>query len=421
MNLERLSESCKRESELRARCEELEEKVAQVKIMPGLDGEILAALADLGYKGIVLEAYGAGGIPFSENENKNIDSAVKRLTKQGIVCVCVTQCLYDGVHMNRYEVGIKAVEAGIIPAGKYSAEAATVKLMTALGREIFPPIYFPQSYTLFPTWPIFDKIGTIALFILSMFMLIFPKFLGLIVYLLQNKDKKLIGGRLGAIKSVFSEIVISALFAPIMMMFQSKFVFDILTGNAVSWNTQNRDETGTSFAEAFRRHIWHTVLGIVTTIVVWYHAHDLFWWMLPITLGLILSIPVSVLTSRESLGLWFQKHHLFVIPEELREPAIIGKARKYRQKLESLRPSQPGVELVVCDGQANALHLLMLAVNGPAPQSDAVTTAAAQIKLENYINHKMPLDLSRDEEVSLLYDRDALNQAHLALRLEGRL
>ena len=115
---------------------ELEEKVAQVKIMPGLDGEILAALADLGYKGIVLEAYGAGGIPFAENENKDIDSAVKRLTEQGIVCVCVTQCLYDGVHMNRYEVGIKAVEAGIIPAGKYSAEAATVKLMTALGRKM---------------------------------------------------------------------------------------------------------------------------------------------------------------------------------------------------------------------------------------------------------------------------------------------
>ena len=90
----------------------------------------------MGYKGIVLEAYGAGGIPFSENEDKDIDKAVKRLTEKGMVFVCTTQCLYDGVHMDRYEVGIKAVEAGIIPAGKYSAEAATVKLMTALGRKM---------------------------------------------------------------------------------------------------------------------------------------------------------------------------------------------------------------------------------------------------------------------------------------------
>ena len=64
-----------------------------------------------------------------------------------------------------------------------------VGLMTALGREIFPPAYFPQSYTLFPTWPIFDKIGTIALFILSMLMLIFPKFLGLIIYLKENRGQ----------------------------------------------------------------------------------------------------------------------------------------------------------------------------------------------------------------------------------------
>lgn len=115
---------------------ELEEKVMQIKIMPGIDSRFLFALADMGYKGIVLEAYGAGGIPFSENEDKDIDKAVKRLTEKGMVFVCTTQCLYDGVHMDRYEVGIKAVEAGIIPAGKYSAEAATVKLMTALGRKM---------------------------------------------------------------------------------------------------------------------------------------------------------------------------------------------------------------------------------------------------------------------------------------------
>ena len=290
-------------------------------------------------------------------------------------------------------------------------------IMIALGRDIFPPVYFSEARSLFPNWPVFDKIGTIMLFVISMLMLFLPKFLGLIVYLLQGGAEL----RKGAVKSVFAEIVISTLMAPVMMLFQSKFVLDVFLGRDAGWKTQNRDDTSTSWRYACQRHGWHTFFGVLTLAVVWRYTPELFWWMLPITLGLILSIPVSVLTSRESLGLWFQKHHLFVIPEELREPAIIGKARKYRQKLESLRPSQPGVELVVCDGQANALHLLMLEVNGPAPQSDAVTTAAAQIKLENYINHKMPLDLSRDEEVSLLYDRDALNQAHLALRLEGRL
>lgn len=115
---------------------ELEEKVAQIKMMPGLSCEILFALAKAGYRGFVIEAYGAGGIPFSSDRDRDISGAVRTLTQQGIVIVCVSQCLYDGVHMKRYEVGIKAVKAGVIPAGKLTAEAATVKLMAALGRKM---------------------------------------------------------------------------------------------------------------------------------------------------------------------------------------------------------------------------------------------------------------------------------------------
>ena len=114
---------------------ELATKVAQVKIQPGLDSDILYMLADKGYKGIVLEAYGAGGIPFGSGDDCDITAAAAKLIKRGIVIVCTSQCLHDGVHMDRYEVGIKACRAGIIPAGKLSSEAAAVKLMTALGQK----------------------------------------------------------------------------------------------------------------------------------------------------------------------------------------------------------------------------------------------------------------------------------------------
>ena len=197
-----------------------------------------------------------------------------------------------------------------------------VGLSAALGRNIFPPEYFPTTYTLFPTWPIFDQIGVISLFVFSIFMLIFPKFLGLIIYLRQNKASE-IGGVFGAIKSVLSEILFSALSAPIMMMFQSKFVFDIFAGNDAGWKTQNRDETGTSLAEAWQRHRWHMILGIVTSLIVWKYAHGLFWWMLPITIGLILALPISMFSSREEYGIAARKHHYFIIPEEIKIPEIL--------------------------------------------------------------------------------------------------
>ena len=248
-------------------------------------------------------------------------------------------------------------------------------------------------------------------------MLIFPKFLGLMIYLLQNRDKKKIGGRWGALKSVLTEIVFSALMAPIMMMFQSKFVFDIFAGRDAGWKTQNRDDCATSFRLALERHFWHMTLGILTMVVVYFYAPELFWWMLPITIGLTLSVPISMLTSLESAGRWCRSHNFFVIPEEVDEPAIIVSARKYYAKLSQKKEEVYGVTLVVRDSIMNALHLMMLPVNGPAPEFAKKVLDSAQIKLENYINHGLEPDLSKEEETALLCSPEILKKAHLALRL----
>ncbi len=294
-----------------------------------------------------------------------------------------------------------------------------VGTMIVLGRGIFPPVYFEEVRTLFPVWPIFDKLGTIALFAISMFMLIFPKFLGLIVYLRENKNKAKIGGRIGALKSVLTEIVISALCAPIMMMFQSKFVFDIFAGNSVSWNTQNRDDTGTSFREAVLRHRSHTLLGIISTIVIWFYAHSIFWWMLPITIGLIFSIPISMFTSRVSNGQWFKNKKFFLIPEESDMPKILKEAKAFQKKLEQQQGALKGVELLVNDSVLNAMHIAFLDINGPAPEFSRDVWQNAEIKLENYLNYGKEMDLSKEEETALLYNPEMLQQANIMRYLKG--
>ena len=50
------------------------------------------------------------------------------------------------------------------------------------------------------------------------------------------------------------------------------------------------------------------------------------WWLLPVVGALILSIPLSVYTSRVTLGRALRKARLFVIPEELRPPREIHAA-----------------------------------------------------------------------------------------------
>lgn len=286
-----------------------------------------------------------------------------------------------------------------------------------LWQEFFPPVYFEVERTLFPVWPIFDKLGTIALFIISMFMLIFPKFLGLIIYLKDNKNKKLVGGWLGAPKSVLTEIVISALSAPIMMMFQSKFVFDIFAGNDAGWSTQNRGDRGTSFKEAWNRHFWHMLLGVIATVVIWFYANSLFWWMLPITIGLIFAMPISMITSRVKVGHFFRKHSFFVIPEEVEVPLILQRAKDYAALLASNVSQLKGVELIIRDREMNALHLLMLPINGPAPEFSKEVSENAQIKLDNYLQHGREMDLSKDEELALLYNPTLLLQSCISTYL----
>lgn len=288
-----------------------------------------------------------------------------------------------------------------------------VGMAIALGRNFFPPVYFQEVRTLFPVWPIFDKIGTISLFVISMFMLIFPKFLGWIIFL-KNNSFEHIGGGISSLKSVLSEIVISVLTAPIMMMFQSKFVFDILTGNDAGWSAQNRGDKGTSLAEAWARHKWHMGLGIAATIVIWLYAHSLFWWMLPITTGLMFSIPISMFLSRVSVGQFFKRHKYFIIPEETNSPLILQRAQFFEKELEVLLPIFRGVELIVKDSVMNALHLMMLNVNGPAPEFSEEVSNNAQIKLENYLTFGKVMELSKEEELMLLYDPEILKTAHIS-------
>ena len=286
-----------------------------------------------------------------------------------------------------------------------------VGLMTALGREIFPPAYFPQSYTLFPTWPIFDKIGTISLLFLSLFMLIFPKFLGLFIAIGQERGRHRLQKAWYLTKSVLVEIVLSALIAPVMMMFQSRFVFEIFTGHAVSWNAQQRGDQRTTFADAVHYHWGHTLLGIVTLAVVVLYVKPLFWWMLPITAGLILSIPVSMLTSQAQIGVWAKRHHFFVIPEEVHIPEVIKKARRFEQLLVTVSRQSYGVEAVVTRNDLNAVHLLLLSVNGPAPAITQEQLQNAQLKLENYLNHHVSMNMTNEEAIALLYHPEILERA----------
>ena len=161
------------------------------------------------------------------------------------------------------------------------------------------------------------------------------------------------------------------------------------------------------------------LLGIGSLIVIRLYAPSIFWWLLPVTIGLVLSVPISVVSSRVAVGKWFEKHKYFIIPEESDAPHILRQAEKYAAKLSMASFGRKGVELVVSDSIMNAVHLSMLPSNGPAPEFSKEVLQNAQIKLENYLNHGKKMELNKEEELALLYDAALLTQANVARFLKA--
>ena len=118
---------------------DLDDRVMTLKLVPGTKPELLKMLADMGYKGIVLETFGAGGVPTDESP-LSLLPAIDYAIRKGVTLVCTTQCTYDGVHLDTYEVGVRALQHGVLSGHRHTVEALVAKLMLALAASDDPQV-----------------------------------------------------------------------------------------------------------------------------------------------------------------------------------------------------------------------------------------------------------------------------------------
>jgi membrane glycosyltransferase len=206
----------------------------------------------------------------------------------------------------------------------------------AMQSHLIRPEYFNHDFQLFPTWPRFDVELMMTLFWFSMAVLLIPKMLGLIRALLSSRIRRGSGGVIGVAASFVLEVVLSALYAPILMLIQCRHVFEVFMGRDSGWKPQRRDSVGTTWSDAWHYHKRHMLLSCMTAVIVWFLSPPLLAWLSPALLGLLLAVPLSRASGSESLGRVLSKLALLRTPEETQTPALVVRRQDLVSRAEAL-------------------------------------------------------------------------------------
>jgi membrane glycosyltransferase len=266
------------------------------------------------------------------------------------------------------------------------------------------PVYFFGD-RIEPVWPVSFAVEMRIVLVFTLAMLFLPKLMALIVILFNGEQRRAFGGILRATFSAVLETVFSILVAPVLMLFQSKFVWSILLRRTIGWPTQQRADHRTSFKDAVATHGVQTLIGIAAGMITYYYVPDYFWWFLPVLCGVLLAIPLSMISSSAWLGRIARKLGLFITPEERQRPSVL---KHFDHALAATSPPSAGACNALREPYAHALHLALL------PQ-DHVLSRRQQHYVQGLL-YKVMEDgfdsLNTSERRELFSNADALRELH---------
>jgi membrane glycosyltransferase len=153
--------------------------------------------------------------------------------------------------------------------------------------------------------------------------LFLPKVLAVVRLARRPGGLRSLGGARAVVASVVGESVFAALLTPIQLVLHTQFVLAILLRRAVGWTAQPRHDQDTRLTEALQVHWSHTVLAVLLSGLAYMSSPSLLLWLAPCVAGLLLSIPISVMSSYSRWGLHARRWGLFLIAEELAPPRVL--------------------------------------------------------------------------------------------------
>lgn len=217
--------------------------------------------------------------------------------------------------------------------------------------------------------PIHGEPAMAFLLLATLGLLIGPKLIAFLMILLSRSKRRAHGGAISLALGVTLETLFSTVIAPVMLLLHSRFVAIILAGRSVRWNPQRRSAADIRLSEAWRAHRGTLVIGGLFAVALAFAAPQALIWMLPIAVGLLAVVPITVFTSRAQAGALCRRMKLLLIPEEVAPPAILRMVAEEYRRRPALGLEEPSDRPLV-DSPFNATHGALLGKVGPAARKE---------------------------------------------------
>jgi membrane glycosyltransferase len=272
------------------------------------------------------------------------------------------------------------------------------------------PQYFTDDFSLFPKWPMQDSERSLELLMLTLGVLLLPKVFAYVLALMDGRLRRGFGGAFKLFAGLLIETVLSSLFAHIMMLLQSSAVIDVFRGRDSGWKPQRRDDGSLPFWEIMQFHSVHMTLGICLASLTFYSSTILFLWMLPASLGLVFSGPLSAWSAQRSAGEHFRRLGLLQIEEEKAPPPIAKEAADAQSQLEKAGLEHEAITHLVQSSKLRRLHRELIQMQPITLESRiSPNLAIGRAKLEVSANLTDLLNLLKPgEKAALLSDPESL-------------
>jgi membrane glycosyltransferase len=159
-------------------------------------------------------------------------------------------------------------------------------------------------------------------------LLIVPKLLAYVLLLTQAEYRRQFGGGLIVLAGILIETLLSGLIAPVMMIFQSSAVGEILLGRDAGWQVQRRDDGEVPRREIIRKYALPTLIGVLMAVSAYTVSLPLLLWMAPVIIGLLLAVPIAMVSSTADLQSLNGRARLFATPEQTATPKVLRRANE---------------------------------------------------------------------------------------------